>query len=59
MRGRKTRLISNTSGYTEELKRKLYYLGVGEKSIVPRVAMKSVHIRRTNSEEGDFLDGNC
>ncbi len=58
MRRREIKLVVKSLGLTEELQLKLIFLGVGEESGIPSVAVKGVDIRRNTSGEGDFLDNN-
>ncbi len=58
MRRREIKLVVKSLGLTEELQLKLIFLGVGEESGIPSVAVKCVDIRRNTSGEGDFLDDN-
>ncbi len=58
VRRRGSKLVVKSLGSTEELKRKLDILSVGEESGIPSVAVKCVDIRRRTSGEGDFLDDN-
>ncbi len=58
MRGREIKLVVKALGLHEELQLKMIFLGVGEESGIPSVAVKCVDIRRNTSGEGDFLDNN-
>ncbi len=58
MRRREIKLVVKSLGLTEELQLKLIFLGVGEESGIPSVAVKCVDSRRNTSGEGDFLDNN-